>query len=52
MAESDLLHIRVGKEMKKQMKKLIETGLFSNESQIVREAIRNLRQQKGKENED
>jgi Arc/MetJ-type ribon-helix-helix transcriptional regulator len=42
MADSDLLHIRVGKEMKKQMRKLIDIGLFSTEAEIAREGIRNL----------
>jgi len=39
---SDLIHIRVGKEMKKQMEKLIEIGMFSTEAEIAREGIRNL----------
>lgn len=42
MSNSDLLHIRVGKEMKKQMKKLIEIGMFSTEAEIAREGIRSL----------
>jgi Arc/MetJ-type ribon-helix-helix transcriptional regulator len=42
MAESDLIHIRVGKEMKKRMQDLIEIGMFSTESEIAREGIRNL----------
>ena len=37
-----LIHIRVGKEMKKRMDKLIEQGLFSNQAEIAREAIRGL----------
>ena len=37
-----LLHIRVGKELKKQMQKLIDVGLFSNQAEITREAIRDL----------
>ena len=37
-----LLHIRVGKELKKQINKLIDVGLFSNQAEIAREAIRDL----------
>ena len=39
---SDLIHIRVGKGLKKQMQKLIDLGLFSNQAEITREGIRNL----------
>ncbi|MBR9699943.1 hypothetical protein GOV09_05790 [Candidatus Woesearchaeota archaeon] len=42
MKKSDLLHIRVGKEMKKQIQKLIEIGLFSTEAEIAREGIRSI----------
>lgn len=35
-----LLHIRVGKEIKKQMQQLIDLGLFSNQAEIAREGIR------------
>ena len=42
MANGDLIHIRVGKEMKKQMQDLIEIGMFSTESEIAREGIRSL----------
>lgn len=38
----DLLHIRVGKELKKQMKELIDSGLFTNQAEIAREGIRTL----------
>ena len=38
--KSDLLHIRVGKEMKKHMQHLIEIGMFSTEAEIAREGIR------------
>ena len=38
----DLLHIRVGKELKEQMQKLIDKGLFSNQAEITREGIRDL----------
>ena len=37
-----LLHIRVGKELKKQMEDLIERGLFSNQSEIAREGVRSI----------
>ena len=39
---ADLLHIRVGKEMKEKMNELIKRGIFSNQAEIAREAIRNL----------
>ena len=42
MPKSNLIHIRVGKEMKKQMQKLIDIGLFSTEAEISREGIRSL----------
>ena len=35
-----LIHIRVGKEMKKKMQDLIDRGLFSNQAEIAREGIR------------
>lgn len=38
----ELIHIRVGKEIKNQMQKLIDAGLFTNQSEIAREGIRNL----------
>lgn len=38
----DLLHIRVGKEMKKQMQELIDSGMFSNQAEIAREGIRTI----------
>jgi len=49
----DLIHIRVGKEIKKQMQTLIDTGLFTNQSEIAREGIRNLilKYKKSKEGE-
>ncbi len=37
-----LLHIRVGKRLKERMQVLIEIGLFSNQAEISREAIREL----------
>jgi len=36
----ELIHIRVGKGIKKQMKELIESGVFSNQAEIAREGIR------------
>ena len=42
MTKSDLIHIRVGKEMKRQMQHLIDMGLFSTEAEIAREGIRNI----------
>ncbi len=38
--EDSLVHIRISKEMKKQMQELIDKGLFSNHAEIVREGIR------------
>ena len=37
-----LIHIRVGKEIKTEMNSLIEKGLFTNQTEIAREAIRDL----------
>jgi Arc/MetJ-type ribon-helix-helix transcriptional regulator len=37
---SNLIHIRVGKELKKQMDALIEDGYFSNQAELTREGIR------------
>ncbi len=42
MGKSDLIHIRVGKGMKKKMQELIESGMFSSEAEIAREGIRHL----------
>jgi|TARA_B100001971_G_C18205368_1_gene547234 Arc/MetJ-type ribon-helix-helix transcriptional regulator len=39
---SDLLHIRVGKQLKQEMQKLIDSGLFSNQAEIAREGLRDL----------
>ena len=36
------MHIRVGRELKKQMGELIESGLFSNQAEIAREGIREI----------
>ena len=37
-----LLHIRVGKKIKDDMQELIVQGLFTNQTEIAREAIRDL----------
>ena len=37
-----LIHVRVGKELKKQMQDLIDKGLFSNQAEIAREGIRDI----------
>ena len=39
---ADLIHIRVGKELKKQMQDLLDSGLFSNQAEIAREGIREI----------
>ena len=39
---ADLMHIRVGRELKKQMEELIESGVFSNQAEIAREGIREI----------
>ncbi len=39
---ADLIHIRVGKELKKQMQELIDSGIFSNQAEIAREGIREI----------
>ncbi|MFA6088586.1 MAG: hypothetical protein WC755_01865 [Candidatus Woesearchaeota archaeon] len=39
---NDLIHIRVGKEIKEEMEKLIDSGLFTNQSEIAREGIRSI----------
>ncbi len=39
---SDLIHIRVGKKIREEMEHLIKEELFSNQSEISREAIRSL----------
>ncbi|MDP7323045.1 MAG: hypothetical protein QF655_00760 [Candidatus Woesearchaeota archaeon] len=37
---SKLLHIRVGRDLKKRMQILIDKGIFSNQAEIVREGLR------------
>jgi len=39
---AQLIHIRVGKEIKGKMQELIDRGLFSNQAEIAREAIRTI----------
>jgi Arc/MetJ-type ribon-helix-helix transcriptional regulator len=39
---SNLIHIRVGKGLKKQMDSLIEQGYYSNQAEIAREGIRSV----------
>ena len=39
---SDLIHIRVGKSLKKQMQDLIDKGMFSNQAELAREGIRHV----------
>ena len=34
-----LLHVKVGNKLKKRMKALIDAGLFTNNSEIVREGL-------------
>jgi len=35
-----LVHIRIGKEIRQQIQELIDSGLFSNQAEAVREGIR------------
>lgn len=37
---SDLIHIRVGKQLKEKMEELIDKGIFSNQAEIAREGLR------------
>ena len=37
-----LVHVRIGKELKRQMNELIDSGFFSNQAEVVREGIREL----------
>lgn len=48
-----LIHIRVGKALKKEMQDLIDRGVFSNQAEIAREGIRHvLLRYKKKEDEE
>jgi len=40
--DDELLHIRVGKKIKKEMQSLIDQGLFTNQSEMAREGLRDL----------
>ncbi len=42
LRKPDLIHIRVGKGMKELMQGLIDSGMFSSEAEITREAIRSV----------
>ena len=56
-----LIHIRVGRKIKKDMQILIDLGIFSNQAEIAREGIRevllkykeeiNKQEKKNKQNE-
>jgi Arc/MetJ-type ribon-helix-helix transcriptional regulator len=37
-----LVHIKVGKPLKKRMQLLVNSGLFANTSEIVRQGLRDL----------
>jgi len=37
-----LVHIRIGEEIKNQIQELIDSGLFSNQAEAVREGIREI----------
>jgi len=37
-----LIHIRISKEMRDKLQVLIDSGLYNNQAEIIREAIRNL----------
>ena len=37
-----LLHIRVSKKLRDKLQLLVDSGLYNNQAEVVREAIRNL----------
>ena len=39
---ASLIHIRVGKALKKEMQELIDKGMFSNQAEVAREGIRHI----------
>jgi Arc/MetJ-type ribon-helix-helix transcriptional regulator len=39
---TNLIHIRVGKALKKEMQSLIDKGVYSNQAEIAREGIRHI----------
>ena len=38
----ELIHIRLSKELKKQINSLIAAGLFTSQTEVAREALRSL----------
>jgi Arc/MetJ-type ribon-helix-helix transcriptional regulator len=38
----DLVHIRIGDKLKKEVQKLIDEGIFDNQAEATREALREL----------
>lgn len=38
----DLVHIRVGDKLKKEIQRLIDEGIFDNQAEATREALRDL----------
>jgi len=44
-----LLHIKVDDKLRKRLQGLIDSGLFNNQSEIVREGLRDLIQRYSKE---
>jgi Arc/MetJ-type ribon-helix-helix transcriptional regulator len=42
MSRDELLHIRVGRQLKREIDQLIDSGLFSSQTELAREAIRSL----------
>lgn len=47
-----LIHIKIGNNLKKRMQLLIDSGLFNNHSEIVREGIRDIIHLYSKEKEN
>ena len=41
-SSGELVHIRIGKELRAYINYLIDIGLFSNQAELTREALRNL----------
>jgi Arc/MetJ-type ribon-helix-helix transcriptional regulator len=37
---ADLVHVRLGKGLKKKMEALIQRGLYSNQAEMIREGLR------------
>jgi len=38
---AEMIHIRINEKIRKEMKKVVKNNLFSNESEFIRDAIRN-----------